>query len=271
MKLLQRYVFVAVFLFVSVCGILVADTIIVTVPPETPNGDSIFIAGNIPLFGKWQANGKKLQKIDNITFRLNCRLPRGQKIEFKCTRGTFGSVEKAKDGAERPNRQLILKDSRDRTIKIRVESWADQVVPPATDPGDLHITGRFVLFPDVPSQFLRHPRDVIVVLPRGYYQASQRQRRYPVMYMHDGQNLFDPATSFLGQDWMVDEAMQELLDAQKIEPTIVVGIANSADRNTEYTPFKDPKHGGGGGEWYGRFLVEELKPFIDERFRTKPD
>lgn len=87
--------------------------------------------------------------------------------------------------------------------------------------------------------------------------------------MHDGQNIFDEATSYVGE-WEVDESM-EMLAREGIE-AIAVGIPNMGlERLYEYSPFRDPKHGGGKGEKYLEFLVETVKPLIDAEFRTRPD
>src|SRR5258705_10465824 len=110
----------------------------------------------------------------------------------------------------------------------------------------------------------------MVYLPPGY-EASKR-KSYSVFYLHDGQNLFDGATSFIpGQEWRVDETAQRLIDAGKIEPLIIVGINNAGkDRIDEYTPAADAKYKAGGkANLYGRMLVEELKPFIDAHYRTR--
>ena len=103
-------------------------------------------------------------------------------------------------------------------------------------------------------------------LPPGY----NRRRRYPVLYLHDGQNLFDvPPRSLSGHEWQFDETADRLIREKKIEPLILVGIDNTEDdRLAEYTPTPDPKYGGGRGDLYGRFLVEELKPFIDHTYQT---
>jgi predicted alpha/beta superfamily hydrolase len=122
------------------------------------------------------------------------------------------------------------------------------------------------------SNILKNDRDVLVYLPPGY-EASKR-KHYSVLYLHDGQNLFDGATSFIpGQEWRVDETAQALIAARKIEPLIIVGINNAGkDRINEYTPAVDAKYKmGGQGDLYGRMLVEELKPFIDSHYRTKKD
>lgn len=121
------------------------------------------------------------------------------------------------------------------------------------------------------SKILNNDRDVLVYLPPGY--DATKSRRYPVLYLHDGQNLFDGATSFIpGQEWRLDETAQALIVAGKIEPLIIVGVNNTKDRISEYTPAEDAKYKmGGKADLYGRMLIEELKPFIDTHYRTKRD
>jgi predicted alpha/beta superfamily hydrolase len=134
------------------------------------------------------------------------------------------------------------------------------------------LTGDVRLHKDFHSEILHNDRNVIVYLPPGY--DANKTRRYSVFYMQDGQNLFDGATSFIpGQEWRVDETAETLIKAGKIEPLIIVGIYNTgAERINEYNAAQDPKYKAGGkGDLYGRFIVEELKPFIDKTYRTKPD
>lgn len=121
------------------------------------------------------------------------------------------------------------------------------------------------------SQFLSDDRDISVYLPPGY--QTEGERRYPVLYLHDGQNLFDPERSFIrGQHWRVGEAATALIEAGTLQPLIVVGISNAGMRRLdEYTPTNDKRRGGGEADAYGRFVVEELKPFIDAFYRTLPD
>lgn len=127
------------------------------------------------------------------------------------------------------------------------------------------------------SAFLPTDRDVLVYLPPGYDDPKNAGRRYPVLYLHDGQNVFDSATSFIpGPDgeWHADEAAERLIAAGVIEPLLIVGVYNAgAERANEYSLTHDPSFGanGGGGkaDLYGRLLVEELKPFIDRTYRTK--
>jgi predicted alpha/beta superfamily hydrolase len=101
-----------------------------------------------------------------------------------------------------------------------------------------------------------------------------KSKRYAILYLHDGQNLFDGATSYIpGKEWRVDETAQALISAGKIQPLIIVGINNAGkDRIDEYTPAPDAKYKmGGKADLYGRMLVEELKPFIDSTYRTRRD
>jgi predicted alpha/beta superfamily hydrolase len=118
---------------------------------------------------------------------------------------------------------------------------------------------------NVLSPQLRNYRDLIVALPPGY---GEENRRYPVVYMHDGQNLFDPATSYAG-DWGL--ARELPARARAGTAAIVVGIPNMGRRRRyEYSPFRDIIHGGGGGDRYLAFLVETVKPLVDAFFRTTP-
>jgi predicted alpha/beta superfamily hydrolase len=119
---------------------------------------------------------------------------------------------------------------------------------------------------------------VLVYLPPGYSRFSRR--RYPVLYLHDGQNVFDAATSFAGVEWGVDEAAQRLIRQGLIEPLIIVAVANiGEERIHEYAPTPgviEPKdrpkiRSRGLAPVYGKFLIEELKPFIDRKYQTKPE
>jgi predicted alpha/beta superfamily hydrolase len=111
------------------------------------------------------------------------------------------------------------------------------------------------------SSILGDERDLIVWLPPGH--ETEAARRYPVLYVHDGQNLFDPATAFAGVHWQLDETAESLVRAEKVEPMIIVGIANTMARLEEYTPKR--------GRKYAAFLIDEVKPFIDRTYRTLPD
>jgi predicted alpha/beta superfamily hydrolase len=127
-------------------------------------------------------------------------------------------------------------------------------------------SGTLVTVPQVESVELGNSRDLVVWLPPGY---SRGERRYPVIYMHDGQNLFDPRTSF-AEPWRVDSAIAKA--GQRNLDAIVVGIPNmGVDRIAEYSPYVDAKVGGGSGDRYLDWMIGTVKPLIDRDFRTRPD
>jgi len=119
-----------------------------------------------------------------------------------------------------------------------------------------------------PSRYLRNQRDLIVYLPPGY--DAQPQRRFPVLYLHDGQNLFDGATSFIpGMDWHVGQTADECIYDGRVEPLIIVGIYNAGkQRLREYTPTRAPRLGGGSANRYAKFLLEEVLPFVNAQYRA---
>jgi predicted alpha/beta superfamily hydrolase len=128
------------------------------------------------------------------------------------------------------------------------------------------VAGDVQVWAALESPQLGNSRDILVYLPPSYW--TRQARRYPVLYMHDGQNLFDEATSFAGE-WRVDETM-ELLAREGLE-AIVVGVPNAGEaRRDEYSPFKDRRHGGGQGDAYLRFLLDTVKPLVDRSFRSEP-
>jgi predicted alpha/beta superfamily hydrolase len=117
------------------------------------------------------------------------------------------------------------------------------------------------------SRFLRNQRDLIVYTPPGYF--DQRARHFPVLYLQDGQNLFDGATSFIpGQDWHVGQTADQCIESGAVEPLIIVGMYNTKARIREYTPTNVPKLGGGRADRYAKFLMEEVKPFVSREYRT---
>ncbi|HSJ09731.1 MAG TPA: alpha/beta hydrolase-fold protein [Longimicrobiales bacterium] len=139
--------------------------------------------------------------------------------------------------------------------------------PAAADPSRHGVVGHIRQLEQLHSPQLGNDRGLLVYLPPSYYTS---ERRYPVIYMHDGQNLFDPATSFAGE-WAVDQTL-EAASEEGVE-AIIVAIPNvGLERTNEYSPFFDEKHNGGGrGELYLRFIVETIKPLVDAEFRTLPD
>jgi len=112
----------------------------------------------------------------------------------------------------------------------------------------------------------RKKRMLIVYLPPGY--SADDPWRYPVVYVQDGQNIFDPATSAFGVDWGLDRVLQTGILEGKIRPLILAAVYNSRGRLDEYTPTSDPTHRGGKADEYMQFLLEEVKPLVDSQYHT---
>jgi predicted alpha/beta superfamily hydrolase len=151
-------------------------------------------------------------------------------------------------------------------------------MPQTTTPDEQDITAtnldqnpRYLVLPDFHSRFLPEVRTLYIYLPEAY--LTDPHRRFPVFYLHDGQNLIDPRLSFLpGHTWHAHTTADRLTAAGLIEPIILVGIANTGTRRmAEYTPNPDPELGGGEGPLYAKLLIDDLKPKIDADYRTLPD
>jgi len=171
---------------------------------------------------------------------------------------------------------------RDTTFLVREDAAETIAVETALDPDASDSSRDLAEVPpsDIPrlerhrfhSAILPNPYDraVSVYLPEAY--AADPNRRFPVFYMHDGQNLFDDRTSYVpGHTWRAHTTADRLVESGEIEPVILVGVANSGLRRmAEYTPTRDFRLAGGEGHAYGRLLIEELKPLIDREYRTLP-
>ena len=138
------------------------------------------------------------------------------------------------------------------------------------------LTGNIQEHAEFRSRIFANRRDILVYLPGGYRRFSRQ--RYPVLYLQDGQNVFDAATAFSQIEWSVDETAQELIRKKLIEPLIIVAIANTGEeRIHEYAPSRGvidesarrKTRSRGLARNYGRFLIEEVKPFVDRNYRTK--
>lgn len=143
-----------------------------------------------------------------------------------------------------------------------------QQVQGESRPSALDANPRFLVHRQFHSQILPDARDILVYLPEAY--AAEPERRFPVFYLHDGQNLFDGRTSYVvDQTWRAHTTADQLTRDGVIEPLILVGVNNTGLRRMpEYTPTRDPRFRGGEGDRYGALLVDELKPLIDSTFRT---
>lgn len=222
---------------------------VVRVPESTPPWRRAFLAGDGAL-GDWSAAGVPLDPWGDGTFRARLELPPEFRGHFLVTLGRWRDAENDGHGHEFFPREV--RGDGPHRVEAQVRGWDQSSI-------DYHH--------DVRSPFLPHPRTVSVWLPPGY--GVERHRRYPVLYLHDGQNLFDAHTAFGGVPWGVDEVAEREVRAGRVPPVILVGVANTPDRLHEYGPQRcGPRRARDLSRAYGRFLVEEVKPFIDARYRT---
>jgi predicted alpha/beta superfamily hydrolase len=234
--------------------------IVVHVPADTPATDTIYLSGSLPAAGAWKPDGLKLERQKNGTHTAPINLDPGQTLEFKVTRGAWTSVEKSADGTELPNRSITI-DASTKLIDVKVQRWSTGAAAVKST-----VVGTLKLH-NIESKFLRQSRTIRVWLPPAYDAAADA--RYPVLYMHDGQNCFDRATSFAGNEWEIDETLTRLITDKTIPPLIVVGIDNGlANRLSEYTYVADQNRGGGRGADHADFLLKEIKPFIEKTYRA---
>jgi len=246
-------------------------TIIARVPDTTQ--EPVYLAGSTHAAGNWKADGFLMKRRADGQFQAHFSLAADESMSFKLTRGSWQTVEKNASGADVANRVVTGADG--PTVHIVVQVWANAVAGPkaSTDTGDLVLLNNFGSGGSLASRTIR------VWLPPGYFDPSNSLQRYGVLYMHDGQNLFDDVTSFAGE-WNVDETMKLLIEQKKIKPWIVVGIDNSgASRLDEYTPVASataprspslPGFEGGRSADYLKFVEEKVKPAIDQAYRTDP-
>lgn len=223
-----------------------------TLPPD----GKVYITGGETALGNWAPDAVPLALTTAGVWSAALRLPADRAVEFKVTRGSWDLEEVLPDGSVPPNHILPSGGDSNQTVRIEVRGWKKPQPPP-----EPKITGSYRIHDAFKSQFLRFDRKVIVWLPYSY--EKQKKRRYPVLYMHDGQQVFDPQTSTHGVDWGVDETCTRLIAEGRLQEIIVVGIYCTADRSPEYSPSEL-------GTNYARFLIEELKPFVDREYRTLP-
>jgi predicted alpha/beta superfamily hydrolase len=228
------------------------------IPPIKVSDVHLFLAGD---FNGWNPGDKASELNQNNAgkYQLLKDLPKGI-YNFKITRGTWQSVECNASGKGIGNRSFTL--LHDTTINIDIAGWQDDFKPAEkkhTASAQVHIVNEKFDMPQLGRQ-----RRIWIYLPADY-QSSHK--KYPVIYMHDGQNLFDEYTSGYGE-WGVDELMDKLPIK---EQCIIVGIDHGGEnRVTEYDPY-DTKYGKGRGDDYVDFLAKTLKPYIDQHYRTKTD
>jgi metallo-beta-lactamase class B len=242
------------------------------VPAATPPGAVIYVAGS---FNNWQpgAAGYALARQADGSYQLTLPATARGPQEFKFTRGSWATGEADAGYQAVANRRADFGDS-PATLTFSIANWQDQrpggVAPTGPRPHTLAVNVQMLSDSFRLPQLGGRARRVWLYLPPGYVAA--RSRRYPVLYLQDGQNVFDEATSFSGE-WGVDETLNQLAaSGQHKAECIVVAIDNGGERRLdEYSPWVNAEYKKGGeGDQYTDFLARTLKPYIDAHYRTRP-
>lgn len=226
-------------------------------PPYHNTADTIYIAGS---FNRWNPKNPQYAVVaKDKKSGITIDLPKGM-FEYKFTLGNWDAAESGEGGTAMENRFFTIE--KDTTILVEIDHWTDHFPkkPKAsTASPNVHILDTAFYMP----QLNRHRR-VWIYLPPSY---ATTKKKYPVLYMHDGQNLFDHGTSSFGE-WGVDEALDTL--SHQYGEAIVVAVDHGGEKRiNEYSPFDMENYGKGEGDAYVDFLAQTLMPYINHHYRTK--
>jgi predicted alpha/beta superfamily hydrolase len=233
-------------------------TIKLEVPPAgKPDTNQYFLAGEL---NKWNP-GDTSFRFSTTGNQLMLKIPFTDSIgfQYKITRGSWSAGESDQDGFGAPNR--TIEAYQDTVVIASVKGWTDFMVRKHTASANV-----MVLSDSFPDHSLHTYRKIWIYLPSSY---TSSKKHYPVIYMQDGQNLFDRATSSFGTEWRVDETMDSLISRGKKE-YIIVGIASGDARLHEYLPYESSQLPDPKGKEYSAFMVKDLVPYIDTHYRTLP-
>ncbi len=234
---------------------------IISLPTNSPPGAPIYLAGT---FNNWNPANPDYMLNSIINGDSSITLPVQGAIECKFTRGSWATVEGNASGNVIPNRQYNVQPY--DTLLISILSWED--LGPGGGGNSTALPSVSLMDADFFMPQLNRNRRIWIRLPENY--ASSPDTRYRVVYMQDGQNLFNNLLAFNGE-WGIDESMRDL-ELAGDPGAIIVGIDNGgALREAEYSPWANPTYGGGEGDEYTDFIRNTLKPYIDINYRTKPE
>jgi predicted alpha/beta superfamily hydrolase len=255
----MKYIFFSLLFILQIKGFLAYQfTVNVTaIPAYTNLADNVFLAGS---FNGWDPANSNFLMTNNANGTYSIILEVSGLIEFKFTKGSFLMVEKDANCQEIANRTYTVNSN--QTVNLQIANWRDYCDGEGQHTATSNVS---ILSENFSIPQLGKTRRVWLYLPPDYNNST---KTYPVIYMHDAQNLFDAYYSFSGE-WEVDESLN-LLFNQGDYGAIVVGIDNGgASRIDEYSPWINPSYGGGDGDLYMQFIVNTLKPYIDQNYRTK--
>ncbi len=255
----MRHILFIILNFLIILPINSQVTFVVNELPDNHDHESsIYISGD---FEGW-TGGIETYKLKKSETTYSITIPIDETVLYKFTLGNWQTVERDANGAQIDNRIYKYTKAKD-TVYIKIASWQGaDLANASTAAKNVSVISETFKMPQLDRE-----RRVWVYVPPGYKNSKEN---YPVLYMHDGQNLFDASTSYSGE-WEIDETLNRLFSLHNFK-LIVVGIDNGGDKRLdEYSPWKHPKHGGGEGAAYMEFIVNTLKPHIDKNYKTLPD
>ena len=229
----------------------------VRITAEAPRADGpVYLTGNLETLGPWSPDALLMKQEDGI-FTADIEVPPGFEFEYKFTLGSWGREALGPSGMVMPNNKLTMPGQ--TAVHHEIPDFKKPVLNYIEDWQGSGVKGELIYWTDFESDILGPDRHISIWLPENYRENPDQ--RFDVLYMSDGQNLFDPRIANTGIDWGVDEAMIELIDQGRIDPAIVVAAWSTAERGPEYSPWHE-------GPLYARFLIEELMPRINAEFQT---
>jgi len=231
----------------------------ITQLPEDKNRNSrLFLASNL---NNWKADDPKFEFSKNNEGIYTLTIPsQNQKTEYKITQGSWEISETDDKGNSIENR-IVESPEKAQTIELQIKGWSSTKEKKHTISSNVKILSENFNIPQ-----LKTTRKIWIYLPPDYETSK---KKYPVIYMHDGQNLFDNFTSFSGE-WSVDETLNDIYKKTG-KSAIVIGVDNGGDKRlAEYSPWNNDKYKTKGeGDLYVEFLAKTLKPYIDKTYRTE--
>lgn len=229
---------------------------ITSLPENTAKNAQFFMASSL---NNWNPADKNFEFKKDENGNLSLKLPKiSENFEYKITEGSWDFAEADATGNTLANRKYSPQTD-GNLINLEILSWQKPEVKKNTLSSNVTVLSENFNIPQ-----LKTSRKIWIYLPPDYATSG---KKYPVVYMEDGQNLFSDATSYSGE-WKVDETLNALFSQNKTD-AIVIGIENGgAERLNEYSPWKNAKYGGGKGDLYTDFLANTLKPYVDKHYRT---
>lgn len=231
---------------------------ITKLPANTDKNAKMYLASNL---NGWKADNSQFEFKKDADGYYTLKIPsQKEKVEYKITRGSWDFSETDENGNGISNR-IIENSNNEQTVELEIKGWSSPKERQHTLSSNVKILSENFTIPQ-----LKTTRKIWIYLPPDYETSK---KKYPVVYMHDGQNLFDDFTSFSGE-WSVDETLNQIFE-ETGKSAIVIGIDNGGDKRlAEYSPWNNAKYKTTGeGDLYVEFLAKTLKPYIDKTYRTE--